>query len=1234
MWIKTTSGLVDEHTHGEHGGSDQQVPHADEAGAPQVSISIVERTRRLVVELRAHIAKSKGNAKVAVLDWSELPWDEHIASPFLLQLKQNVVDEGSLKLPVVHINVPQGLLRLSKLAVLAYSGSEPLPTCVFFEGGTRYFWLGLALADPVSAAHTRETASGLDIRVLEQRMVTVFNDILHGVTARNTLRSIASQSDRALLLKHIRKTDLFTEKYIEDKSDRQHVPSGHFSPIVPLSALLGAIAETFNAKLRTALESDSCAFPPPETSGLVSMPNGFLVKRFYRCDGLLNYPPPSQFTDSESDPAIAQSRFRDALTAHLVDVARVLEKRTPGRFDLIVSCTSPTHWFAHQLADGLSDRRHHCGHFVGQKATTFHREFQDCRPINCAKVLVFTDVLSTGRLADQMIEAVTNAGFKVGGFIALVDTRTEIEIVAAQEDGGPLSDLDKDSQVYLIHDPIEKMTKGKAQWKIDPETLEPVGIGADHGWEVTLAGVGPLAMPGRVVANWLVGFAAIRHKHYNLGGHHSEFVCDVKRLLGCHDVRTSVGGRLNLYVRENDIDLVVYPNHSNAYLMASVLRDIRGSDTSLPETKVALNRNTHGERSYVLPLAGKDEKPRYVLLLDDGMVTGGTMRSLISALLAQYTSIREIHIVVFTNEMSFARTKYWMSIGTCEKFIARKARGRTRAFLTPRLTFSAFMSLPHPVYEQENCPLCQRQKTLEYNAEDSRKPAFEREFYRQWARDILPKDIYHDPSEVPVDESHGVVEGWRRNIQRSEDALNIARFDLRLRTQDRIHDLVHYACEVSLPPHVRVHCLRSLLHVRIERLDKNQGRTVWESLLEIIADPQVSPRHRLLAIKAGVWEQFGTPTLDRFCEFLSASAAHLWNPLVFGGVMAFARAPFLPGDRTPQWNTVEVSDRIRLIEEQSENPDVKSNLRHLCDWLTVAMAEGLGANALYLKQALLPRAGHHSVQNDVNTLSTYLREIRKYSNPEAALLQAIPSVSLRLVDHFRILDKAARIVLPFDLSNRSPRAWESLLNHTQMRLDVIRSLVSMDASNARHRSYNASAILEKLKSEWFASDTGYAHLLLCPFFHPLLPHIEEAIRDGETKYSGLYSECVIQHHRERFRSDEGRSIEVFCHANTLADALHNAVSNVWKYVIPKCSGQEHGVEMTWDYYFTEDGVEISIRDNGPGIPDDVEVYSGDGGHGRVKPVIESFGGGYTVQRLNPRGSEVRIKFHCKRRIGK
>ena len=362
-----------------------------------------------------------------------------------------------------------------------------------------------------------------------------------------------------------------------------------------------------------------------------------------------------------------------------------------------------------------------------------------------------------------------------------------------------------------------------------------------------------------------MAFEAIKYGHFTHGGHHSEFVCDVKCLLTRPEVRTVVAGRLNMYIRENGVEMIVYPNHSNAYLMADMIRELYGSDRRPPTMCVALCRDSHGERSYVLPNVSPVNPPKTVMLLDDGFVTGDTIRSLAAAVIEKCTRVKEIHAVVFVNEMTPAVARYWTTLATSKGFIPRASRGLKRAFLAPKFNFSAFMSLQSRSYSEDNCPLCQKHVVFTQHSEDEARTVHEQEFYRLWAKELGTRDLYHDPGLSYAGMTPAITPDAEAITLKGRDALYIARFEMLLSNTTRPETLLAQTAQYTLS--VKINCLQHFLRMYATTLD-NLREEAWRQLLEAIKRNDTNVHNRMLAIRVCIAEQATPPKFSQFCNLL------------------------------------------------------------------------------------------------------------------------------------------------------------------------------------------------------------------------------------------------------------------------------------------------------------------------------------------------------------------------------
>ena len=906
-------------------------------------------------------------------------------------------------------------------------------------------------------------------------------------------------------------------------------------------------------------------------------------------------------------------------------MAKAIESHTPGRFDLVVSCTSPTHWFVHRLADGLSDPSHGCGHFVGSTAASFVRELQAAQPRRGAKVLVFTDAVSTGGLIRRMVRALSASGFQVKGLIGLLDTRTRQELAASPVEN-ETSGVARENTAFLVHIPVQKKRGGTIAWRIDPETLEPVSVAGGRPWTDNLSGIGALALRGTDAANWLVGFRAIRQGHFTHGGHHSELICDVRRVLTRREVRTSVAGRLNLYIRENGIDALVYHNHSNAYLLADMVRELHGSDSPPPRTTVALCRDRHGERSYVLPTVPGVDSAERIMLLDDGFVTGSTIRSLGAAVIERYKRVRELHVIVFVNEMTPAVARYWTALATSEGIVPRTTRGRKRAFLAAKFNFTAFMSLPSRSYSEEDCPLCRQRKECLRCAEDGGRSSYEREFFRLWAREIVPRDVYHDPG---VDGGGSLIEA-RIDVagsnQGSSDALEMLRLETLLARTAKPKELL---AEIGrYPAAVQINCLGKFLRLHGASSEDLRAEC-WRMLLGVMEHRGIGIHHRMLVIRTCIAEQVTAPTNEEFRELLTMCLPHLADPLVLGGVMAFTRLAFLPGRSGAPLKREDVSTAISRLRENSKDGDIRSSLMTLNEWLVGVSTLGVGAGVLCLRRALLTSPWHQSARDDVEALSECLLDLGKAHSPDASELRGVAGVAMRVLDRFAGLERAARVVWPH-LHKRPEQEWQRILRDTQSKLVVLEQLIGEALADKprdlRRIADSADVGVAYLKSTWLTPTIGYVRRLLGPFFHSIRPVIEEAIEFGNSEHGRRFPSHRVSHTYDDFLTGDGASIEVLCDPTVLIDAVRNIVSNIWKHVVPNSIENAQPTSVTWTCRREARTAMIEVIDNGPGLPRGERI--GDhGGYGTIAPAIREYDGAYYIRTDEAGGARVTLQLH-------
>jgi hypothetical protein len=320
------------------------------------------------------------------------------------------------------------------------------------------------------------------------------------------------------------------------------------------------------------------------------------------------------------------------------------------------------------------------------------------------------------------------------------------------------------------------------------------------------------------------------------------------------------------------------------------------------------------------------------------------------------------------------------------------------------------------------------------------------------------------------------------------------------------------------------------------------------------------------------------------------------------------------------------------MQKQASDPDVQSHLTSLLDWMTGVSVVGVGSAVLSFRKALFSRPGHPDVGDNVKTLSDYLRYLSGTSSVDAMLRRAVVSATMRVIDRFGKLERGARVLLPYAPTHLAEE-WQHLSNKTQSNMEVLGRLMgrdlSADPAGTRRIAYDVDAAVASLKSMWLATETGCARILLEPFFHPVRPFIEEAIKAGEKEYADRFPQHRVMHDYDGFIEGVGASVEVLCHPSILEEAIRNVVSNIWKHVVPHSVKMKQDTVVTWSCEIKPLVATIRVVDNGPGVIEDDDHSDGDGGYATITPSIEEYEGVYCVQANCSGGAQVTLQLHCR-----
>src|ERR1039458_121686 len=467
--------------------------------------AIEERTWNIVQKLckpqqrenaqQRRVTQKKDNEyKLVVVDWSELfiPKDSLgvIFRSLASELKAAIKNNFCMK-PFVFANVPSSALGVIPDALSHF----PVPVCVFYDSNRQWSWLGLEcdrLKVMLPARLSSKAKENQRVKLNYHResqsetlCLLIFDEVLK---AKGFLRcsDLASfpQELQDYVLALLRRCSLFEEEAAP--AAREELPSitNKFKPVVFLDDIGAVILDGFCNRLKEAIRKPPIQICKPE--GIRTSSN-WVVDNFYRCDYL------------------AQDKISDELGNELVDLAlAILQLSHTEVLDFVVSCTSPTHWFVNRICDGLRNTGYDCGRHVFRRRSSIRSELLNLRIGKGTKVLLFTDLISSGDLVEQMCQALEENGAIVVGLIALVDARMKEEMEAySTENPDPLERFNAGTAVSLttIENPKRDPKNRKYSFYIEPETLavKPYRRDLEEQWNHYFAGV--FSGKGEVIAS-------------------------------------------------------------------------------------------------------------------------------------------------------------------------------------------------------------------------------------------------------------------------------------------------------------------------------------------------------------------------------------------------------------------------------------------------------------------------------------------------------------------------------------------------------------------------------------------------------------------------------------------------------------------------------------------------------------------------------------------------------------
>jgi len=736
-----------------------------------------DRARRCAEMLKKEAIRKGTTPELCIYDWSEMRpapeqqgdvrIDKVILNRILYELAGALSQEETNKMDaLVFAHFPEEMVPLLSVAMKGFSDfalapAPPMPIALFIMGSRELKWLWLNCK---KEAHNY---------VLEE-----FNRIITpGLRKRLPATATTESYWKAEADKWLQRCPLF--KSIQYRAPDGDSYSKHvFEPYFTLNEITAQIKEHFREKLETSITE---AHSDLQYEGGLLLHQTYVVTDYYRCDILV-------------DNSIA-----DELAEELTNIARGFAAETPNKkIDYVVSCTSPTHWFVHKIVDGLKQYGIDSGHYVFAAPSSIKTEIINTGIREGHNVVIFSDVISTGSLALEMAKYVKDMGAHLTGLIAIIDTR-EPDIKQKRDS---ITSMFDGRDVMLIRLPVRKNYNENAvrnaKWQIHRDTATPIRR-VERGKEQLRAkyesevydGVGNLKQlnsfwgnKAQTALRHLNAAKALRVGHFQHGSHHSMVYCDVKRAFTDIALRDAFVSALFWYVVIHEIDLVVCPNDSGVYLIRDELVQRFPQETKhIPHFATAsrVNKAEHGY-THILTTLNSDYRGTWpadikqVLLIDDGIVSGETIRNLIAEVVdasrkqkelkknraikskagvSPKTTLNSIHIAAFVNRLAERQTSFYRNLEefTNQLFDQQKASST----FNPRILFSTLLSLPIKAYPEEACPICQRLKRITETAVNKDVLSCIRHFYYEWQRDLTTLNPHESPSAQR--DSTNIVEG-------------------------------------------------------------------------------------------------------------------------------------------------------------------------------------------------------------------------------------------------------------------------------------------------------------------------------------------------------------------------------------------------------------------------------------------------------------------------------------------
>ena len=1170
--------------------------------------------------------------RLLVLDWASFPYDKDALSRLLEELANMLRARMSPdpRLPaVVFVNYPKLLSGFATNAVRRFSDLRIPPICVVLDRSREWLWLGIddehgAVRVLSNVPPSKPKLGGLLETPAEAHVRLTFDRILRSTGDLDVLRQSGGDADMAFYTAQMaRRCPLFKEQMLRRERPSESAATGRFRPLYSAAVLQAMSYESLTERLREVIGSEPVRFQRAkrrsgrrrkDTYEPIRLPSGKIAYTFYRCDALVDH------------------EIADELAQELVSLAFLMnDASSTGDIDFVVSCTSPTHWFVHKLADGLCEGGIRCGHHVFRTKSTLSREIRGSPIESGSNVLLFTDVISTGELVAHMADELIKAGAHLVGLLALIDVRTREELDRQTSEGNePISEYFKSRAQVLVREPVLKLPPTHPyKWYVDPETATPKEArlpdaeSLEHFKYDNFQGCGDAVhnhiffSSSRLLLDKLLATGSLRIGHFKHGTHHSEVLCHLRTAFSHEDIRCAIVDAVFRYIVRKNIQLVICPNNSNAYRLRDELAlrfdppEVPGYESPLWQGQASMEDRPHyklkfatasridetaTQHAYVATTLNPDygsvvDRLSDVLILDDGVCTGSTLKSMIEQIVYAFSSCDShnaskertdptrtptIHVIVFVNRLPRTHTRFWQRLSV-------QTGGSVR--------FSSLFTLPCRVYSPAECPVCRDRSRIALLLRDRSISLYEEFFLAKWHQDLRPVEPYERP-EIP--ETSYTADLAPSTIH------DLITFLVAL---DRNHDkLVRDAIACSSSKTKILYTSHRLAHGMGVR-DEQDATSLLCELVRTVRKGTANREDRIEVLRLFAREierhRLSPNSLHKICStVLAAYAPHITDPYVPGGLATVVQIALSQLDR--DWATTSGSNPVSLLrgdlldslDTLIEGSSVASH-KVLLAWLRSRisvirwhpLSVGDGVLLMVENNRVVP-VYHGSIRHSLHDAIRTILQSRKHGSPSKALT-VLAHLITWAADVFRQLFIAAEVV--GHNGGLSAQGLSTLLS----RSDRVSQLVEIASNLVESVERNtvpspsdldrAASLLQFLFVSWFGEPQRLAKLI-APYVvstKKMFVDVASSLNIGE---DALHVPFITSVQEVDVMVDfsqimQGEELHVICEPSHLREGILQCIDNARKHrsesqneaprvVASVCETGKDRVELTFNYWGT------------------------------------------------------------------